>query len=67
MPRKKEEKLNRVLGKKLSRLNKKELLAHKTPQAMYLQYATYSPPGTIPLFTLLISLEEKLSQESLVE
>jgi len=67
MPRKKEEKANRVLPKKLLKLNKKELLAHKTPQAMSLQYATFSPLGTIPLFTSLISLVEKPSQESPVE
>jgi len=67
MPRKKEEKPNRVPPKKLLKLNKKELLAHKTPQAMSLQYATSSPPGTIPSFTSLISLEEKPSQESPVE
>jgi hypothetical protein len=63
MPRKKEEKPKRVLLNKLLRPNKKELLDLKIPQEMFLQYATFSPLGMIPSFTLLISLVEKPSQE----
>jgi hypothetical protein len=67
MLRKKEEKSRKALPKKLLRPNKKELSVLKTPQAMYLQSATFLLHGTIPSFMLLISLEGKLLQELLVE
>jgi hypothetical protein len=67
MLKRKEEKSRKVLLKKLLRLSKRELLDLKILQAMSSLYATFSLHGTIPSFTLLISLEEKLLQELLEE
>jgi hypothetical protein len=65
--RKKESKPKREPLRKQLRPNKKELLALRTLQAMSLQYATSWPPGTTLSSMLPISLEGKLSQESLEE
>jgi len=67
MLRKKEEKPKKELVRKSLKPNKRELSVLKIPLVMSSPSATFSPLGTIPLFTLLISLEEKLLQELLVE
>jgi hypothetical protein len=67
MLRKREEKPKRELLRKSLKPNKRELLVLKIPQVMSSPSATFSPLGTIPLFTLLISPEEKLLQELLEE